>query len=80
MDQAEEDTYKRLNFFCQEQMNHSLKTAKLNGGPTRGQRPLIASEQHYLLKSIDRSHENYILNKGHGKSNHQNPKSWPRPD
>ena len=38
MDQAEVDTYKRLNFFCQEQMKHRLKTAILNEDQTRGQR------------------------------------------
>jgi hypothetical protein len=37
MDQAEVDTYKRLNFVCQEQMKHQLKTAIYNEGQTRGQ-------------------------------------------
>jgi hypothetical protein len=39
MDQAEVDTYKRLNFFCQEQMKHRLKTAILEEDQTRGQQP-----------------------------------------
>lgn len=80
MDQAEEDTYKRLNFFCQEQMKQRLNTAKLNGDQSRGQQPIIASGQHHLLKSIDRSHENHMLNKSYGKSKYQNPKPWPGPD
>ena len=60
MDQAEVDTYRRLNFFCQEQMKHRLKTAILKEDQTRGQRSGSIAEtgQHHLLKVIDLSLEN----------------------
>ena len=63
MEQAEVDTYKRLNFFCQEQMKHRLKTAILNEDQTRGQRPHYRFRSHHLYKLLDRIHEKYMLNK-----------------